>query len=437
MAHRGSISKRGEWTNWAGNQRVSPSRISRPTTETALIGDIVSALNHGLSIRAVGSGHSFTATAIADQLLVDLSGYNRLLSADRVTGLVTVQSGITLHDLNRELDALGLAMPNLGDIAYQTVSGAISTGTHGTGARLGGLATQVREMRLITGTGEVVSLVGDDLQLAVVGLGAFGIISTLTIECVPAFNLHVLNEPMKLDKVLGSFDELNDTNDHFEFYWVPHTKWALTKRNNRTEQPLRPQPKLKSLANEYLFENLAFGAITKLGKVRPSLIPRLATAAPSSGRVEYVDKSFHVFASPRFVKFVEQEYAIPRPAVPEALLDITKMVERQGYLVSFPVEVRVTAADDLALSTATGRDSGYIAVHMVKGSDHRAYFKDVEDILRSYDGRPHWGKLHTRTYDDLAPTYKRIDEVRDLRARLDPDGRCSNAYVNQVLGSNH
>ncbi len=422
------------WSNWAGNQTASPLLVERPTNEAELVDAVTRSLQAKRNIRAIGSGHSFTGAAIADQTLIDLSGYNRIVAVDKATGLVTVQAGITLSQLNHQLDQLGLALPNLGDIAYQTISGAISTGAHGTGAALGGLSTQVREMRIVSGTGNIATLTGDDLSLAVVGLGAFGVISTLTLQCVPSFNLHVVNEPMKLNAVLGRFDELADSNDHFEFYWVPHTKWALTKQNNRTDRPLAPRSKVSAFTNDYLFENLAFGALTKLGKRRPNLIPRLATAAPSSGRVEFVDKSYEVFVSPRLVKFVEQEYAIPRTAVPEALRAITGMVDAKGYQISFPVEVRVTAADDVALSTAHGRDSGYIAVHMVKGSDHTAYFKDVEDILRSYDGRPHWGKLHKRTYDDLAPTYKRLDDVRALRAKMDPTGLCSNTYVNRVLG---
>jgi L-gulono-1,4-lactone dehydrogenase len=434
MKHKQPAAGLNGWSNWAGNQFASPLVVECPTDETQLIAAVSRSLLAKRNIRAIGSGHSFTAVAVADQTLINLTGYNRIVTADKASGLVTVQAGMALSQLNSELDQLGLAMPNLGDIVYQTVSGALSTGTHGTGASLGGLATQVREMRVVAGTGQVETLTGDDLSLAIVGLGAFGVISTVTLQCVPAFNLHVVNEPMKLNAALGRFDELADDNDHFEFYWVPHTKWALTKQNNRTDRPLSPRSKLSAFANDYLFENIAFGAITKLGKRRPALIPRLATAAPSSGRVEFVDKSFKVFASPRLVKFVEQEYAIPRAAIPEALRAITEMVDRKGYNISFPVEVRVTAADEIALSTAYGRASGYIAVHMVKGSDHTAYFADVEDILRTYDGRPHWGKLHTRTYDDLAPTYKRIDEVRSLRERMDPTGLCSNEYVNRVIG---
>lgn len=422
------------WTNWAGNQTASPSNIERPTNEQQLIDAVRRSVVARRPVRAVGSGHSFTAAAVANHTLIDLAGYNRVRSADVVTGRVTVEAGITLSSLNQALDAVGLAMPNLGDIAYQTISGAISTGTHGTGSRLGGLATQVIELRLISGSGEPVTLTGDDLRLAVVGLGAFGIVSTLTLQCVPSFRLHVVNQPMKLDKVLRSFDELVETNDHFEFYWVPHTQWTLTKSNNRTDEPLNPRSKRSAFANDILFENVAFGALTKVGKLLPSAIPRLATAAPSSGRVEFIDKSYEVFVSPRMVKFVEQEYSITRDAIPAALEEITKMVERRGYNISFPVEVRVAAPDEVALSTSYGRESGYIAVHMTKGSDHTAYFADVEAILKPYHGRPHWGKLHTRTYEDLASAYPRFEAVRKLRVSMDPHAVFSNDYTNLVLG---
>lgn len=424
----------GGWTNWAGNQSASPLLVERPTTEEQLVDAVRRSVLAGRQVRAVGSGHSFTAAAVADQTLLDLSAYSRVLSVEQRTGRVTVEAGIALADLNEKLDKLGLAMANLGDIAYQTISGAISTGTHGTGARLGALATQVVEMTLVTGSGQLTTLTGEELRLAVVGLGAFGIISTLTLQCVPAFRLHVVNQPMKLDAVFAQFDELVDTNDHFEFYWVPHTRWALTKRNNRTDEPLRPRSKRSAFANDILFENVAFGALTKVGKLLPKAIPRLATAAPSSGRVEFVDRSHHVFVSPRLVKFVEQEYAIPRAAVPDALQEITEMVDRRGYKISFPVEVRVTAPDDVALSTAYGRESGYIAVHMTKGSDHTAYFADVEAILRAHQGRPHWGKLHTRTYEDLADAYPRFEDARALRERLDPSRVFSNDYANRMLG---
>ncbi len=422
------------WTNWAGNQHATPiSRLS-PTTLDELNSGIAHAIATGRTLRTVGSGHSFTGAAVADDLLIDLSAYNSPVRADRTTGLVTVQSGMGLGDLNAHLDSLGLAMPNLGDIAYQTISGAISTGTHGTGSQLTGISGQVRALRLITGTGQDINLTGDDLATGVVGLGTLGIITEVTLQCVPAFSLLAVNEPMKVEKTLDRFEELWSSNDNFEFYWVPHTKWALTKTNNRTDRPPMARSRRQTFLNDYLLENVAFGAVVKLGKLRPKLIPKLATALPSTGRTEFVDVSHRIYTSPRLVKFLEMEYAIPVEAVPAALREVMAMVERNGHNVSFPIEVRTAAADNIALSTASGRQSGYIAVHMAKGMDHIPYFRDVETIMRAYEGRPHWGKMHTQTAVELRGRYCGFDRFLALRERLDPDRRMANRYTETVLG---
>jgi L-gulono-1,4-lactone dehydrogenase len=427
------------WTNWGGNVSAVPNRVVRPASEAELLSVVRSAIATGNRVKAVGAGHSFTAIAQANETLIDLSGYDSVVRANPATGEVTVQSGITLHQLNAELDRIGLALANMGDIAYQSIAGAISTGTHGTGRTLGGIAAQVIGMRLIDGSGQVhdCRIDGPNHEIATmarVGLGALGVISEVTLQCVPAFALNAITEPAKVEKLLDRLPELCSENDHFEFFWVPHTKWALTKRNNRTDEPLRPRSKVSAYTNDYLLENFAFGAICALGKRVPSLIPKLATALPSSGRVEFVDKSYEVFASPRLVKFLEQEYSIPAAALPDALREIMAMVDHDGFKISFPVEVRFTPADDVALSTSSGRASAYIAVHMTKGSPHEAYFAAVERIVSRYEGRPHWGKLHTRTAEDLEKVYPRWAEFQELRSRLDPQGVFANDYLDRVLG---
>jgi L-gulono-1,4-lactone dehydrogenase len=427
------------WSNWGGNVTARPARVVRPRTEGELIDAVRSALATGNTIKAVGAGHSFTAIAKADETLIDLSGYQAVVRADLSTGEVTVQAGITLQQLNGELDCVGLALANMGDIAYQSIAGAISTGTHGTGRTLGGIAPQVIGMRIIDGLGSVhdcrIDGANHDIAtFARVGLGALGVLSEVTLQCVPAFALRAVTEPMKVEKLLGKLPELTGENDHFEFFWVPHTKWALTKTNNRTDEPLKPRSKVSAFTNDYLLENYAFGALCALGKRAPKLIPKLATALPSSGRVEYTDKSYEVFASPRLVKFLEQEYSIPVAALPDALREIIAMVDRDGFKISFPVEVRFTPADDVPMSTSSGRASAYIAVHMTKGSPHEAYFEAVERIVTRYEGRPHWGKLHTRTAEQLAQVYPRWSEFQAIRARLDPNGAFGNEYLDRVLG---
>ena len=426
------------WRNWAGNQKASPVSIDAPRSVAELTALVASASEQGQKVKAVGSGHSFTSAAATNGRMIRLENLSGILHVDRATCRVTVGAGTRLSELNTLLDAEGLALANLGDIAYQTVAGAISTSTHGTGKALTGLAGQVVAMKLVNGLGEIIecsqSVNPHIFDVARVSVGALGVITEYTLQAVPSFRLRALEQPMRLDEVLENAHDLASTNDHFEFFWIPHTKWALTKRNNRTEDELQPLPRVKGWIEKTFMENYAFGAVCRIGRARPSLIPRLATALPSSGSREYVDQSFKIFASPRIVRFYEMEHALPVEALVPALKEIRAMVDRKGYLLNFPVEVRFTKGDDVPLSTAYGRDSAYIAVHVYKGMECEPFFRDVEDILRAYDARPHWGKMHYREADELSKLYPRWDEFIALRDQLDPQRTFSNAYSDTVFG---
>lgn len=427
-----------KWKNWAGNVVATPMAIERPSSEDAVADIVAQAANQNHSVRVVGSGHSFTPAVATPGVLLDIAELSGIRSIDRSAGTVTVGAGTTLNDLNRLLDAEGLAMANLGDIAYQTVAGAVSTSTHGTGYRLTGLAAQVAGLRLVNGAGNIVNATAsenlDVLDVARVSVGALGVITECTLKVVDSFALRAHEMPMKFDDVLNNIDELKTSNDHFEFFWIPHTKWTLTKRNNRTTDALQPLPLVKGWIEKTFMENYAFGALCRLGRMRPSMIPRLATALPSSGSRTYVDKSYKIFASPRLVRFYEMEHAIPVDALPTALREIKDMIERKGYLLNFPVEVRFTAADDVPLSTSYGRESAYIAVHVYQGMEYGPFFRDVEDILRQYDSRPHWGKIHHRHAEELSSLYPRFSDFLEMRDRLDPARVFSNDYTRQVFG---
>lgn len=427
-----------KWKNWAGNVVAYPAAHLSPRTESE-VADIVSrAVSAGQTVRVAGSGHSFTPAVATNGTLLSIGELSGIRSIDRAAGTVTVGAGTALSELNLLLHKEGLAMPNLGDIAYQTVAGAISTSTHGTGRLLPGLAAQVVGMKLVDGTGRIVTANAteniDVLEVGRVSVGALGVITECTLKVVDAFALEAHEMPMKLDAVLDSIDELKTSNDHFEFFWIPHTKWALTKRNNRTTKDLQPLPKVKGWVEKTFMENHAFGALCYLGRLRPQLIPRLATALPSSGSRTYIDQSFKIFASPRLVRFYEMEHSIPSAALPDALRDIRSMVERKGYLLNFPVEVRFTGADDVPLSTSYGRESAYIAVHVFKGMEYQPFFRDVEDILRGYGARPHWGKIHHRNAEELATLYPRFSDFLAMRDRLDPQRVFLNDYTKQIFG---
>ena len=399
-----------------------------------------SAAGRGQRVKVIGAGHSFTDIACTDGIQVSLDNYNRVLDVDRAGGTVTVQAGIRLRDLNEALAREGLAMSNLGDIAYQSIAGAISTGTHGTGRKFGNLATFVKELTLVLADGSTLRCSPETDQTtfraAQVGIGALGVLSTVTLACEPAFSLRAIEDAKNVDEVLASFDDLVDANEHFEFYWFPHTDRAWTKQNNRTTDPPTPRRRWKEFQNDIIMSNIAFGAVCRVGRFRPALIPTLTTrlVAPGVGRIRRVSRSDLVYTSPRLVRFSEMEYAIPREHGREAIEGVRKLIDANGFNVNFPIEVRVVAADEILLSPAHGRETCYIAVHMYRGMDYEPYFRAVEELMMSLRGRPHWGKLHFRTAENLRPAYPRFDDFVAVRDRLDPTGVFRNAYLDRVLG---
>jgi L-gulono-1,4-lactone dehydrogenase len=438
------------WRNWGGTATAAPARWCRPRNEAEISAAVKEAASSGLQVRALGSGHSFTPAAATDGVALDMSLWTGIMAADTRTGLVTVRSGTTLRALNAALDGLGLALANLGDIDAQTLAGALSTGTHGTGARLGGLATQVEALDLVLADGSLVTCSAtrrpELFCAARVGLGALGVITAVTMRCVPAFTLAADERPLAVEDVIGQFDSFAAANDHFEFYWFPYGRQALVKRNNMLQAAPGGQgggagaarqtmPRWRRFWEFEVMENAAFGTLCRLGRAAPRLVPalgRLSSAALSSR--SYTDTSHRVFVTPRRVRFVESEYAVPRESLAGVLAELRGAVPRLADPVMFPVEVRVAAADDIWLSTAYGRDSAYVAIHQYVGLPYRAYFEAFESIVAGVAGRPHWGKLHRLQAEQLRTLYPRFDDFRRVRDEVDPEARFGNSYLSRVLG---
>ncbi|MBA2951479.1 D-arabinono-1,4-lactone oxidase [Streptomyces himalayensis] len=431
--------KSGTWRNWAGNVTARPVREVTPASVDELSDAVRKAAEDGLKVKAVGTGHSFTATAATDGVLIRpdlLTGIRRI---DREAGTVTVEAGTPLKRLNAALAREGLSLTNMGDIMEQTVSGATSTGTHGTGRESASIAAQIRALELVTADGSVLSCSEkenpDVFAAARIGLGALGVVSAITFAVEPLFLLSAREEPMAFDEVMARFDELHAENEHFEFYWFPHTGNCNTKRNNRSTGPVAPVSRWSGWFEDEFLSNGLFQAVNSLGRAVPSTIPAIAkiSSRALSART-YTDIPYKVFTSPRRVRFVEMEYAVPREALVETLRELKAMVDRSDLRVSFPVEVRTAPADDIALSTASGRESAYIAVHMYRGTPYQAYFTAAERIFTAHDGRPHWGKLHTRDAEYFTAAYPGFGEFTALRERLDPERRFGNDYLRRVLG---
>ncbi|WP_353810466.1 D-arabinono-1,4-lactone oxidase [Agromyces sp. SYSU T00194] len=432
----------GTWRNWGRTERVRPQRVERPATPEAVQRAVQAAGRAGMRIKPVGASHSFSGIAVAPDVQLDLDDLSGLVDVDRAAVRATLLAGTRLFRVPALLAPHGLAMQNLGDIDRQSIAGATSTGTHGTGAAFGGLATRIAGARLVTGTGELLTVNEHEhpelLPAVRLGLGALGVLVELTIDLVPEFVLHASEAPAPLDEVLESWEERVAAADHFEFYWFPHTSTALTMTNTRMpgDAERRPQHPLARFVDDELVANGAVGAVSVLGRVAPPLTPSVAKVVERLlGTREWSDRSADVYASRRAVRFREMEYALPLAQVPEAFREVRSLIERRGWRVSFPIEVRAAAPDDVWLSTAYERPTGYIAVHRYFREDPTEYFAAVEEIMVAHGGRPHWGKMHTRDAAYLRQAYPRFDDFLAVRDRLDPDRRFANPYLDRVLGT--
>ena len=427
------------WTNWGLSAEANPIQVEHPASTADVIAIVRRAVAAGHKVKAIGAGHSFTAIGATDGVLVNLDRMKNVLGWDLEVGRVRVQAGISLHDLNPILRGHGLAFPNLGDIDPQSVAGAVSTGTHGTGGKLHGISRTVVGVQLVTAAGEVLEI-DEDHELfgaSRVTLGALGIITEVTLQCVPAFLLHAREEPMALPELFDRLDELVEDNDHFEFYWFPHTEKALVKRNNRVPAGTAAEPigRFRHWLDDEFLSNEAFDVINKVVRQAPRLIPRINNVAASvlSAR-DYVDDSFKVFVSPRRVKFRESEFAVPRYALQDVLGELRTWLDDGHERITFPIEVRFSAADDVWMSTGYERDNAYVAVHQYYKTDYRSYFAAAESIFTEHEGRPHWGKIHTLGADYFRDRYEHFDDFVEIRNQLDPSRLFTNSYLDQVLG---
>jgi FAD-linked oxidoreductase len=428
------------WRNWAGTYAVTPAQLRRPTSVDEVVAEVGRAAQDNLSVKAVGAGYSSNDIAVTRGVMLELTELTGILSIDKQALLVTVGAGTTLRDLNRDLWKLGMAVSCLGNLDVATVAGAIATGTHGTGRRFGGLASQVRGLQIVTADGRVLECSADQhselFAAARVNLGALGIVTAVTLQCEPAFVLHSVEAPADYDDLLEVLAKL-ELRDHFEFLWFPHTRRVLTKVQTRlpADTPLQPLSPLGAWYGDKVLGRV-FSGMNRLTATWPSLsgkVNRAATRALPDR--SYTDQGHRLVTGSGRVVFRQMEYAVPRRSLAHVLDEIDDWLQRSGEQIIFPVEVRLAAADNIPLSPAFGRETCWVAVHQYYRRPHETYFGAVEAIAREVDGRPHWGKLHYRTAEDLAPAYPLFDEFLAVRDVYDPDRRFSNDYLRRVLGS--
>lgn len=395
------------FTNWSGSIESQPSDLLYPRTESELVQIISRAGEAHAHVRPVGSGHSSTPLAATDEIMVSLDRMSGVVSTDSERGLATVRPGTGLSALGSELAEAGLAIENYGDVDYQTIAGSISTGTHGSGKRLGNLSSFLVGGTFVDGTGQSVPFgvetdrgEDDELLRAVqVSLGALGVLSTLTLRVRPAFDLHRLNWMTHIDWVMDNFEELIEQNRSLDFYWYPRSDLAQVRMVN-------------------------------IPGDEPELLP------PGELRTDEMGPSYEILPNDRHLHFEEMEYMLPLEAGMTAFQQVRKRIkEKHRSYVGWRVLVRTIAPDRAMLSNAHSRPTMTIALLQNVGLPYRPYFDDMEPILQSFDGRPHWGKKHTMVAEQLQPHYPEWQAFQRLRARHDPHGLFLNDYLRELLGT--
>ena len=420
------------WHNWSGGQTCIPDARVAPATE-AVLGEVIKSAR--LGVRAVGSSHSFSALVPTDGTLVSLSNFSGLLGHDAKTLQAEFGAGTPMSQMGEPLKQIGQALPNMADIDYQTLAGAISTSTHGTGPKFGSYSTNIVGLRMVTARGEVIDLDKDHqpqlFNAAKVSLGSLGIITRVRLQNRGAFRLHQKQWVQKTEEVLEDIPRLIKENDHFEFNPILHSDVSLVQIQNETTDT-------RTLAKEGGGDGDKVGKLAMANTYLRNHPDAQATLLNFLVRhidfPDVIDDSFRVFANVRDQRFNEMEYEVPAEAGPACVREILKTIREENLNSYIPLEYRYVKADDIPLSMFNGRDTCAISVHQYYDMDYHNYFARIEPIFWKYDGRPHWGKLHTLNAAQLSKLYPRFKEFQDIRREMDPTGKFLNGHLRSIFG---
>ncbi len=423
-----------KWKNWARNVQFKPTNIVYPESEEEIVTLVKDAISENKTIRVAGSGHSFTPV-VETEILISLDKFQGIVSI--ADNLVTVKAGTKLKLLGELLHEKGLAMENLGDIDVQSIAGAISTGTHGTGAELRTIATQITKIKFVNGKGEIITVTEQDnydlFKSAQISLGMLGILLELTIKTIPSYVLQYKSDKTTWNKI---FDQLDDfkSNRNFEFYLFPYSKHIQTKVTNVVEPALAKNKRFSYWFNDIVMENWAFGLLCSLSRLIPPTAKYWSKFAGFTlSPFVKTNYSHKVYATVRKVKFVEMEYSVEQDKCEEVLTKLREFIEKEKIRVNFPIEVRFVKEDDIFLSPAYKSNRCYIAIHMYYHMKYKKYFEGAEKIFLEYDGRPHWGKRNSLTYELVTQKYAKLPIFLEQRKDMDPHGIFLNDHLRQLF----
>lgn len=422
------------WRNWAGNQGCRPSRRDAPVDEQAL----ADLLGHGTGkIRPVGAGHSFSALVPSDDALVACDLMNGISEVDSARFEAEVWAGTRLHELGPALETRGQAMPNLPDIDYQTLGGAIATSTHGTGRAFGSLSSFVTALALVTPSGEIIECSrtrnSEIFDAARCSLGSLGVVSRMTLKNRAPFDLTESVSFQGLEDALEEIESRRERHRHFELYVFPHIDAAMNITIDEGRDDSASTAGADFSIQEMRDVYRTVGGVPLVGGV---LYEQLILSAADLSTHVRSGRSYEILANPRIERFREMEYTIPADAGPACVREILDTIRSEAIPVVYPIEYRYVKGDDIWLSMFNERDGCSISIHQFADEDHRAYFDRIERIFWKYEGRPHWGKLHSLAAPEFDALYPRWREFAELRESLDPTGRFLNEHLQAIFGTN-
>lgn len=422
------------WVNWAANQYCTPSWRTAPSDEDQLVSAIKSAKG---VVRAVGSGHSFSAVVPTNDSLISTDLLSGLVSHDQQLSRATFKSGTRLNAIGPLLSSVGQALPNMPDMEYPALGGSIANSVHGTGNQFGSMSSYVTGLRLVTPSGEVMECSAEKnrevFQAARTSVGGLGIVSEITLQNKPDYNVTEISKIEVLEDVLAEMDQRCREHRHFEIFPLPYSSLCISVATDYA----KPSDMAKGEDDPQAVNQLRslFDGLSWLPLVGEAAYDKaLTTLMADTAETIRTGSAYQVFPHDRIVRFREMEYTVPAEAGPSCLREVLAVIKDKELPICFPLEYRYVKEDDIWLSMFEGQAGCSISVHQFGDLDYQVPFAEIEPIFWKYQGRPHWGKLHTLDAKRLAPLYSRHwKDFQEVRQSLDPDQKMMNAHLRQLF----
>ncbi|MXV39062.1 FAD-binding protein [Flavobacteriaceae bacterium Ap0902] len=429
------------WKNWSETVKFEPKNYIEAKTIEEVKEAVLMAKEEGRKLRVAGSGHSFSRVCETKDILLSIDAMTGIVEVHKEQKQITFWAGTTVRRAGELCLEHGLAQENLGDFDLQTLAGATSTGTHGTGINLNGISHQIVAFWVVTADGELLECSKDKnpkiFEAGRVALGLFGVIVKVRLQLVDAYKLKVEKSLVNFFEILPQIPTMLQNHRNLEFFWFPMTKKAMMKKMSVTDEPV-DDPQWKNFINQHIIENYALNAVCNLSyrwNLNAKKVNQLMTKFVGNDiRINDYNK---ILATERMVRFKEMELNVPAEHFEAFFTEVSNMINEKQYPVVFPVEIRWVKADDIWLSPTYQRDAVYLAFHTYWKNHVPAYFYDMQEIAKKYEVRPHWGKMHNLEAAHFEKVYPKWHDFMEIRERLDPDQIFVGPYMSRLIKDHH